>query len=519
MSAPGVVAVLILAVAAALPAQTQAPASPTPGSIPLLLSRPRDEALTVLRQALRSQDPVLRIVAARATAVGPFPELTTPLIGALAAEQDEAVAVEQISDVLRLAGASAMPIVEAQVLRRGGRTMRPYAAWLARSRPKQFVSELPELARRAGFWSVDDAVAMAARQYPESRDEILRTWMPMVAMDQWLDTLSTVLAPPADLASSRNLLQEALQSTNAFVRADTVWFLLGALAGEREVPDRLLEAALPAAPSTVPSWETFGRELIQRRLRHAATPDRTTFLSSQLGHNERAARGAIAYDELTDSERAVLETAFGPAAEVPADDPVVLMRTVPYLAPRLVADTLTASGCVTSNHVGLSEVTFAADGRPKRIQIDPTGLTKRCQQALAALVRLTVAADGEPVTEQPVTLMLPFTSGFVACISEDVFAGTQNLSSTTPFTPGRRTHAPLPSFTRSTLQQRATGTVTMTASVAPSGCVYEAEVRHRVKYLDALALRALVDWRWEPALAGDVPVPFRADVSIFFPPQ
>src|SRR4051812_2197382 len=74
----------------------------TPGSLALLARTPGEPLKGWLRASLRSDDPTMRIVAARVIGVAGHRDLSSPLIEALAAERDEDAQAEFVRDLLLL---------------------------------------------------------------------------------------------------------------------------------------------------------------------------------------------------------------------------------------------------------------------------------------------------------------------------------------------------------------------------------------------------------------------------------
>ncbi len=522
MSRPGLQAVLFaLVVASAAPAFAQEK-TPTPGDVALLLVHHDANSVAALRAALTQNDPAVRVVAARVAAVAPHPELLADLTGALTREQDEHVASELVRDVLLLGGSATLDAVTAEARRRGAGAALALAEWLARAQPQRFIDTLPDLTTMAGHFSgsLPDIVAMSSWQHPDLRDKVFGAWIKAATGRTWRDLLDQTFGAPADLLPIETVLKQALASDRQEVREQTVWFIVDAFAEKRAVPDGVAAAAMPR-PGQPADWEAFGRELIARHRTHATTPDRSDLIRSEALNHEDEAWQARTFPELTDSERTAVERAF--AGRASSSDPgwsgPSRARTVPFIAPGVIASTLQAARCAPSSNVFATAVlTYGDDGRPKNSRVDPAGLTPPCAEAASALGRLSLPDDDYPVTQASQLVVVPITPAFAACTSEPaLWRSDTGISKISPLVGRpRKVHDVRPEYPQAALDQGVQGTVVLRVLLAPSGCPFSISVLRSLQYLDLPSLRAVSQWAWDPLRLEGEPKPILMTITLEF---
>ncbi|PYR56518.1 MAG: hypothetical protein DMF85_16385 [Acidobacteria bacterium] len=183
------------------------------------------------------------------------------------------------------------------------------------------------------------------------------------------------------------------------------------------------------------------------------------------------------------------------------------MRTVPFIAPGVIKSTFDAAGCAPAPRTfGTAVVTYFEDGRPKRIQVDPSKLQPSCRDAMTALARLALAEDDHPVTLAPQLIVLPMTPAFAACTSE---AGLWQLSSrpidrtSSAISPPRKIRDVKPEYPVEAQRQNIQGVVVLRLVTSPDGCPYAVRVLRSIPYLDLPAVVAVSGWLFEPPRVGD----------------
>ncbi len=385
--------------------------SMTPGSVALLGNAGDAAAAEQLRTALLHQDATVRAVAARVAGIGRARGLAIHLKAALAKEVDETAASEEVRALLYLGDADSVAAVEAHLPQARTLAVVAYLEWLALTRPENAPERLERVFKslNPSDLSLDATlVGRAIAQAPDSQARPLRAWLGSASPLQWRAVLETLRGEVPE--SDASVIQQALKSDNPETREQTVWEIVERLARGRPVPSGVLESAStsqdgssgenPAAPAT---WELFGRELVARRQRQARTPDRSSLIRTEVGDHRADGQMLGLFNEITDAERKALIDTLGETLEKaplpPASGEAAtprgqsIMRTAPIAWPGLLADLLRVSGCRVTNDLraGAFEIQYRPDGRPLSFGITRADLPVECDQAIAALARLTLA--------------------------------------------------------------------------------------------------------------------------------
>lgn len=511
--------------AAGLAAQDPSPrTSPSLGDVVLLSNSTDASASGILREALGSADAAVRIAAARVIAVTPHGELRPALIGALAREQHASAGAEFVRDILHLSAAGDLAFVEPQARRLGGPAVVALAEWFARVQPEQFAARLGGFAADSRHErTVAHLVSVSAWQHPDSADALRRTWMAVAPKGTWDSMLRDAYAGMDLDDGDAPLLVDALRSSAAHVREETAWFVLHALVAKRKVTKSVsAEAGSPRADA--PAWEAFGRELIARGDKPPSGADRHELVQAE-GVAHRAELSSILdAPQLTaaerDAMRAVVSGRRDPFAE--ADRVVAPARTIASLAPGLVAATLRATDCrATATTVARAAVTYAADGMPRRIHVDPGGLSAACLRAWMALTRVTAADIVEPVNADGQELVLPLNDDFVACMdggdeASSTGSPASSAVSAVRITQPRKIKDVKPQYPLEAQSRRIQGVILVQAVISRRGCVSSARLVRAIPYLDIPAMAAVSAWTFEPTLLDGVPVPVLMTVTVNF---
>ncbi|HEX5475747.1 MAG TPA: energy transducer TonB [Vicinamibacterales bacterium] len=523
---PGVPWVVLAAMAFAIPPQVSAPqAALTPGTVALLIMHSDPAATSLLQRALLDPDPVVRRVAARVVASG-HRELLTPLIGALAREQDSHVAAEMIADVLAAGGAPAVSLVEPQVRRLGGVGVLPLAEWLARMQPDRFIQSLPELAPVAADAApaLADLVALAAAQHPTQRDRLLLAWMPLAPDRAWRRVLDDAFPPAAGYAGAQAVFGPALASDRPSVRAETVWFLVAELSSETDVPRAILDDAMPTREGGAETWEALGRELIARRRKKIPTTDRSALLAQNLPEHPEE-RFLDRFPDLTPAERHAVKTGAGVSDEFdfglaePGE-----AQVLPTIVPGLLGSLMQAADCTTTaNHdAGYFRSSYAENGATVRAELDASALPSSCHVVIDTLARLTRATPAMPVVDASQQwTVVPMDAEWVACESEpipdpeDRSFVAKRIGGLIPVPSKIKDRRP--AYPPDMERQRIQGVVIVAATISPSGCVSAARILRRIlPPLDMAALRAVADWRYSPTSLNGKAVPVMLTAIVNF---
>jgi protein TonB len=499
----------------------------TSGSVALLVTRTDADAKSQLRQALRHTDPAIRRTAARVIAATPHLDLKNELFAALARERDNAAAAEFVRDLLLVGGSAAVPAVEPQVRRIGEPAALAYAEWLGRADAERFIEKLPSLNDLVvdSAASLAGIVAMVGDQHADARARVHRAWMAVAPEGLWQSLLDRAYAPPLSAKDASDVLLAALQSDRAHVRAETIWYLVGQLGMGRSVPDHVLKAVTPAPPDALMDWETFGREVVARDFRKVATPDRSKFLETIALEQRGDATLLLGLFGTTDEERRVLK-----GFSVTRDESRLRggpMRTISAspIVPGGLHSLLEAAGCkeTTDDSVGVITIEYAPHGSPKRITLDPQGLSADCRTAVANLGRLSVAEPDAAVTDDTQTIVVPLNSAAVACadtapdppIAEDLKSMLRRGQATV-WQPLKLRDVK-PRYPADAERRSIQGVVVIESVIDRTGCVRRARVIRSVySSLDIAAIRAVTAWTFEPTLLERTPISVRMTATVNF---
>jgi TonB family protein len=183
----------------------------------------------------------------------------------------------------------------------------------------------------------------------------------------------------------------------------------------------------------------------------------------------------------------------------------------------VIASTLERAGChpKDDNNVGAALLTYRPDGRTGRIELPETGLTAPCKTAFTALVRLVVAERDYGAVDTAQTVVLPITRGFAACTSEPEAPAARQPVGGEIKTP-RKIRDVKPVYPLRAQQDRIQGAVLIEARVTAGGCVNSARIVRSIPALNLAALRAVLDWTYEPARLDGWPVPIVMTITVNF---
>lgn len=494
------------------------PAPRSSGTIVLLAESEAHTADEELGQALLDPDHNVRLVAARVIAVGAHLELLGKVTSALLREQNPDTGAELVRAALHLGGDRDLALINAQAGRLGRRAQLAKAEWQARVQPSQFLPTIPELVRNP-----DDGVArlidMSAAQHPDMRPALFHAWMRSAPERGWGNLLELAYSEPAAIAPAAEILEASLSAPRPSIREETVWFILAAVRGAREIPQKVLDAGLPADRPDASDWETFGRELIARHRTNAPTSDRSALITAAKWPRE-AARALSGLRVLTKPEQDAVASLTQQVSLSPLADWRVkraAMRTIDLPAPGVVGATLNAAGCKASGELASAALTYWPDGRPRTIRVGSRGLRRECVKALSALARLSIAETGEPVTDATQVVVIPFHSAFLACSSSSDYApAVPSRGSQRSLTAPKKTLDVKPYYPEEAQRQRIQGVVVVEAVISRQGCIQGGRVLRSIPYLDEPALWAVTQWLFEPTRLDGVAVPAVMTVTVNF---
>lgn len=512
-----------LALAALIAAHSPAQTPVSSGEI-LLLSNSSDTsgAAAALKLALVNSDAGVRAAAARVIAVVPHGTLRADLMGALAREQDAKAGAEMVRDLALLSGAADLSMLDDQAHRLGADAALALAEWLARQRPQEFAERVASLAAIAGSRARELApiVAMGGAQHPSDGDAIDRVWMGVAPTGAWDAILVQSVGGEGVRPRLTPVISDALDSPRQSVSEETVWFVLDCVIKKRPIaPEIVTKASRPREDVT--AWEAFGRELLGRGPSATGATDRHEIVQREGPSHVGDIRRLHMAQQLTEPERdavlAIIPLPKGTTFDVAGTGDAG--HTVIAFAPGLINSTLEAAGCRgRGDTIGVSTITYGTDGRPRHIVIDPTGLSRECQAALAAFARTSLLPAAKPwAQDAPEKLMLPLTAGFVACADAPPAPRAPLPAGSLSHIAGpKKTKDVRPIYPAEAQRARIQGVVILEATISATGCLSDARVVRSIPYLDVPAMRAVLGWQFEPARVDGSPVPVFMTVTVNF---
>ncbi len=532
-----VVAMLVLFASpshAQSPAPAQTPAPLTMGRLALLRATPDDTFGPSLQSALRSSDAGLRAVAARIVGVGRITALSGALAAALAAEQNEDVAIELLRALLLCDVPDTAPAIFAYVAKSGARGLRVYTEYLARVHPDRLAAELPSLVPRArqdaGF-DLAPTLIIAARQRPEIRDALARAWMSDAPAAGWRQLLDDMKAPTSRDSADQQLIVDGLDSNNGDVRQESVWRVVRWMADGADVWTSLLDRAeTTTRPMAADSWEALGREILSRRHASHTRVDRTAIIQQQGPQHPRDLAALANMPGLSKAEDDALRSVSGRltpggaarADAAPAGAAVMPpMRLVVPPWPGFLASLIDAAGCNLSmeSAFGLMQIAYRPDGRPASAGVGQTLRTPECQAVLRALPGVTIVDDdAAPQADATQWIVLPVIQDVVACIDAPPTSASISGAAAGIVPPAKTTDV-APRYPSSVTVGGTGGMVTLDATISAQGCVSRLRVRKALSQpLDLSALIAVSQWRYTPATSNGAPVDATVVIEVPFKP-
>jgi TonB family protein len=494
------------------------------GAVTLLVTRPLSEIETTLRAALADSQPRVRAAAARALAVKDDGRMVEAVVAALGKETDQTAGAEMIRTLLLMRGRPALNLAEEHAGRIGGRAHTSLAVWVARNEPGRLVALLPGIVRSGGV----PVRPLAAAAATAARDEtaavpVLRAWMAQAPAGTWAVVLDQVLASSRDLERVQSVVSEAIGSDNATMREQTVWALLNAAAHGVRLPKRLAE--LVRAPASVSEgWERTGRELLARHVGRAERTDLTPFLEQQQALGRLLP--LLPLKLLTAPEAAVV-TSRVPASttseirqNVPprASAPVSASTLVPWL-PGLLPEAISASGCRLPGRAvnAVARMTFRADGRPRRVDLDPGPLPPACVTVLQALAMTTMADEDRRIVESHrQAQVLPLTSAYVGCHAQRAATRAPGSVTVDDTFQLRKIRDVSPGFPLEVRKSRIPARVTAELAISETGCVSSVRVLEGsgLDSADVAVVAAMAGWEYLPVQVGGTAVPVVTTTTI-----
>ena len=527
---------LLLALVGTAPVAQQGPPDSTPMTMGQLVQLASTGGLTpsVVQRALTLPEPGVRAVAARIIGAERLLSQAGPLMGALAIEEDQFVAREQVLSLLTLGTPETIAAAETHLGRLGRDGLVTYSNWLGRTNPDRLAERFGDLATRLDQQAslLGEVTLQAIGQHPDRRDALIRAIQKTAPGRAWYSVvLDALLSSPPDAT----YIREALRSPNAAVREQAIWAIVGRLAFELKVNPTVLDIVTAEAltPSMPLSWEQFGREIIVRSVKKSKGADRSEFIAATAAKHPTDGYRLLGLNVLHNAERAVLRKTLNittderqsrtqGAVEIARGDRRPTMRLFPLLWPGFIASVLTATGCDVPREprFGGALVTFGADGRPTAYGVDNRGLPPPCVTAMKSLRHVTLADTDEVLTPgTPQWHILPIGTEFVACTSRPRASTpppAEHDSGLLTETP-RKTRDVRPSYPSEAHATRTSGVVVVEAVISMAGCIDSAKVIRGVSTaLDVEGLNAVSQWRYSIPRVDNQPAPVIMNVYVNF---
>ena len=343
------------------------------------------------------------------------------------------------------------------------------------------------------------------------------------------------------------------------IRQETYWHLLLHLVSGAELPTAvsdMLSRSIEERGTLKDVGESFVLELIARHLgerkqesaawiklrkaerpitttAHRALTKETSVLVLLTKDERRALHQQLhgdpkAFDKRVESFRKTSRETSGSSSQGEASaSSRPALRTVADFPPGFVSDLREITGCHPKKHKGatVADVEFSPNGRPTRVTfLTVTGAQEQCADASRALILSSIrqpdARSSESSRERMVVLHLP---DFFSCLEEEHAIDERLLKLGELSTPSGKIEPPKkvkdvnPVYPDSAKPDRVEGFIIFEAIITRTGCVKSIRtVRQGDERLEAAALLAVAQWKYEPALLDGVPVPIVMTVSVNF---
>ena len=194
---------------------------------------------------------------------------------------------------------------------------------------------------------------------------------------------------------------------------------------------------------------------------------------------------------------------------------------MPTIRPGLLNGLTDAAACKAESLPGIASVVYRADGRVKRVAIDPGAPSSACEQVVAALARLTIAEGQYPLpVNASELLVLPFDKDYVECVSRPDPPAVERdggRGQSESITPPRKIRDVKPFYPVEMQQRRIQGTVPLEIIISATGCIPSVRViRGVAPLIDYAAVRAVSGWKFTATRVDGRDVPAIMTVTVSF---
>jgi TonB family protein len=214
---------------------------------------------------------------------------------------------------------------------------------------------------------------------------------------------------------------------------------------------------------------------------------------------------------------------FSPAPVKPAGD-APRVRLFPWLVPSLARDILRATGCKLQKDEPYiaAHVDYHQTGRIHKGALESQLLSEPCRRAGRVLTMLTIAAPGPIDAGAKEIVVMGFDRDWLECLEGRVTAAKRPVRKAARVgedgvVAPTKTRNVDPAYPMTAYQQQIQGTVILDTLITSEGCVSELAVARSVHpQLDFAALRAVMAWRYAPAMVDGAPTPVFMTVTVRF---
>jgi TonB family protein len=520
----------------------------SPASVALLAPYSREPAVAFRwRETLSDANPDVRAVAARAIDTCGQTLLLPDVENALAIETDREAAREEMRTLCLLGDARQRDLaigaaerigcaLDADLVRSLARALGPEALVLYFQRLRALC--LSDTDRYAFFLLASrgkaGTLAAAASMALGRRDDVA-----------WRAVLDAAKDDP--VLTTSPVLRTALASSDSTLRGEAAWYLASRYCAEPPgAPADILEAlksgeAADSQTKLDPEL-AFGTELLQRVLGKPAAEDKEWILclkTNERCHLDSDIERSPLYKFLTEGEREAIEErnrknlpfelnsakkSEGPAVAVVGERS--RLWAVDSLPRGLGEDLLRVASCggVYRGAVGLADIAFGADGRPREVTLLHGTLGTGCEEILKAVFLLSLAPANQPTSPaEPLTLETVLLPEVLGCTTEQASSSTQMRSASSVYRVRGRIEKPKvsnrvePVYPESARLKRVQGVTVLEAVISPEGCVKGLRVLETpAPILAESAVAAVSRWKYRPAMLDGRPVPVCLTVTVNF---
>lgn len=471
-----------------------------------------------LPAALKSSDALTRATAARVALVRDEKTLIAALREALTAEKDATAAREEMRALVLLGSDDDVAFAANEIKRFPISLDSDFGEAVARiGAPRATALYLkhvagsrdPATSVRFALWGRASMASGTASRFLAAGNDA-----------GWRQVLYA--AQEASLALDNGVLVTGLNSTSPQIVTDTIWHLVALYAFDPTKLPEPLRGPATAPRENASTAEELGREVLRRMLgaKFVERPEFIAFLKTAPSHgivpDTSQVRRYLTLGEqnaFDGDERQRLPAA--PAGTRPSQTVSEPEFQLSVLLPAGLAEAILAKTKCTDSWIGVAKATVDRAGRVQSLDLGNVGVDGRCKEALTAMLELSLA-DPAKITSplESANLVMVKPRGRVVCMAED--APDDLVRRCCMLRVGGEVKPPKvkkrvePVFPTDVRREMQSGSVTLTleTTITRSGCVRDVRLLTQTPWaeLNASAILAVSEWRFEPATMDGVPV-------------